>query len=135
MSIKDAYKLDAELAFDKGFRIDFYDDLGNEIGFINIRYAGPSNKKFTAFRSAFMKPYERKVASGSRSEAESDKLTQEVFVKGGIIAAWGEDQEITVESFREMMQAAPPETWRDIYTTAYNAKYYAAVSKEAETGN
>ena len=134
MALKDAYKLDPSLAFDKGFKVDFYDDLGEEVGFVAVRYAGPSNKKFTAFRSAFMKPYERKVASGVMSEAESDKLTQEVFVKGGIIAGWSEDQEITVENFREVMKDNP-EMWRDIYTTAYNAKFYAVVSREAETGN
>lgn len=134
MALKDAYKLDPSLAFEEGYRVVFYDELGNEIGFVNVRYAGPSNKKFTAFRGAFMKPHERKVASGSMSEAESDRLTQEVFVKGGIIADWSEGPEITVDSFRDVMKENP-EVWRDLYTTAYNAKYYAAVTREAETGN
>ncbi len=134
MGLKDAYKLDQEKAFDKGNRIDFYDDLGNEIGFVTVRYAGPSNKKFTAFRAAFMKPHERRVAQGM-SEAESDKLLQEAFIKGGIVTEWSEYLPITVENFREVMQAAPPETWRDIYTSAFNAKHYADVSREAETGN
>lgn len=134
MSLKDAYKLDNTIAYDEGFKVDFYNDLGEEIGFIKVRYAGPSNKKFTAFRQAYMKPHERKISTGTMSEAESDKLTQEVFVKGGIIAGWSEDCEITVESFKDVMNASP-EMWRDVFTTAYNAKYYSAVSREDEAKN
>lgn len=134
MGLRDSYKLDQEKALGTGNRVDFYDELGNEIGFVNVRYAGPSNKKFTAFRAAFMKPHERRMAQGM-SEAESDKLLQECFVKGGIVTAWSEEAPITVESFREVMQEAPPETWRDIYSSAFNAKFYAAITQEAEAGN
>jgi hypothetical protein len=134
MSLRDAYKLDETLAFDKGFRVDFYDGLGNEIGFVTVRYAGPSNRKFTAFRTAFMKPYDRKVAQGNMPESESDKLLQEAFVRGGIITAWSEDLPITVENVQAVMKDNP-ETWRDVYTTAYNAKFFTPITREDETKN
>ena len=135
MSWKNLYKLDDSLAFGDGYKIEFYDDMGNVIKWIQVRYAGPSNKKFNAFRNAFMKPHERKIAQGNMHEAESDKLLQECFVRGGIVVAWSDDTPITIESFRESMEEAPPEVWRDIYSTTYNPKFYALVSKEAETGN
>lgn len=134
MSLRDAYKLDESLAFDKGFRVEFNNELGDSIGWVDVRYAGPSNKKFTAFRQSFMKPYERKIASGNMSEAESDRLTQEVFIKGGIVSAWSEDCELNVENFKDVMNASA-EMWRDIYTTAYNAKFFTPVNLESETKN
>lgn len=135
MSWKNTYKIDEHLAFETGYQVDFYDELGNVIKWVKVRYAGPSNKKFTAFRNAFMKPHERKIASGNMPETESDKLTQEAFVKGGIITEWSDNEPITVESFRAAMADAPPETWRDILNTAYNARFYAPISQAAETGN
>jgi hypothetical protein len=134
MALKDAYKLDQSLAFDKGYQVDFYDELGNVVGFVMVKYAGPSNKKFTAFRTAFMKPYERKVQAGSMPEAESDKLLQEAFVRGGIITGWSEG-ELNVDSFKAAMQECPPETWRDIFTTAYNAKFFTPITREDEIKN
>ena len=134
MGLRDTYRLDEAKATDKGFKVDFYDDQGNEVGFVCVRYAGPSNKKFTAFRNNIMKPFERKVAQGNMSEAESDKLLQEAFIKGGIITDWSEDLPLTVDNFRTVMNESAPEVWRDIYLAAYNPKFFAA-DREAEAGN
>ncbi len=135
MSWKNTFKLDEALAFETGYQIDFYDALGNVIKSVWVRYAGPSNKAYNTFKNAFMKPHERKAAMGNMPEAESDKLTQECFVRGGIITKWSDDTPITVESFRAAMVEAPPETWRDILNTAYTAKYYVPVTQAAEAGN
>lgn len=134
MAWKNTYALDEDLAFNTGFKVEFYDAQGNVVNWVKVKYAGPSNKKFTAFRNVFMKPYERKMAQGSMSETESDKHLQECFIKGGIVTEWSDDRPITVENFRDAMEEAPPETWRDIMTSAFNPKFFAPITVD-ETGN
>lgn len=135
MSFRNTYPLDEEKAFNSGFRVEFFNAEGEVVSHVDVRYAGPSNKKFTAFRNAFMKPHERKISMGSMPEAESDKLLQECFVRAGIIAGWSEPIPVTVENFRAAMEEAPPETWRDIMSTAFNIRFYTPITQEAEAGN
>ncbi|MCL2760767.1 MAG: hypothetical protein FWD70_03860 [Desulfuromonadales bacterium] len=132
MGLLESYTADNE-KLKSGHKVEFYNDAGDIVGWITVGYAGASNRHFNNYRASFMKPYERKIAQGSMSETESDKLLQEVFVRGGIVLAWGEDEPLTVENFQNVMEQRP-EIWRDIVNVAYNMKLFA-VRSDVETGN